>query len=263
MTLRRSFSAASTFSSLVILLEARRLPPFSVDRAGPRSLLVPVLQIPLSPLWILSRPPWIGWTLRAMAVLAPSRTYISSDAWTPFVIPLLSLSRSLSVAFSPGVIASVPLRLESYFAMESYFAVSGNPQRQRFHLVDPLRDLVLYSSPTTGWKCCCEALTDQRLLQGPRAETLLSIALGSGYGFHLPAERRSPRNAPPLALGSGSDGVTNIRLGAALRPRSRHRPWNWQLLDAELCWGPGLLQAGAAHAQCDLQLARMRRGSTN
>ena len=184
-------------------------------------------------------------------------------------------SPSLSVAFSPGVIASVPLRLESYFA------VSGDPQRQRFHLVDPLRDPVLYSSPTTGWKCCCEALTDQRLLQGPRAETLLSIALGSGYGFHLPAERRcyttrrssvqAPRNAPPLALGSGSgfpsfrprDGVTNIRLGAALRPRSRHRPWNWQLLDAELCWGPGLLQAGAAHAQCDLQLARMRRGSTN
>ena len=74
MTLRRSFSAASTFSSLVILLEARRLPPFSVDRAGTRpssmdltrppsnsfrvltqrSLLVPVLHISLSPLWILS-----------------------------------------------------------------------------------------------------------------------------------------------------------------------------------------------------------------
>ena len=159
MTLRRSFSAASTFSSLVILLETRRLPPFSVDRAGTRpssmdltrppsnsfrvltqrSLLVPVLQIPLSPLWILSprevrhtEDLWIeasttghvtwqsatldlGWTLRAMAVvhdhkrrmafkLAPSRTYISSDAWTPFVIPLLSLSpfRQESSPLSPS-----------------------------------------------------------------------------------------------------------------------------------------------------------------
>ena len=182
-------------------MDLTRPPSNSFRALTQRSPLVPVLQIPLSPLWILSprevrhtEDLWIeasttghvtwqsatldlGWTLRAMAVvhdhkrrmafkLAPSRTYISSDAWTPFVIPLLSLSRSLSVAFSPGVIASVPLRLESYFA------VSGNPQLQRFHLVDPLRDPVLYSSPTTGWKCCCEALTDQRILQGSESSPL-------------------------------------------------------------------------------------------